>query len=159
MSTFIPRFAIILIASGLATAQPSLNFKTRRIDTSAASPVRELNGRSAGRQHLIVQFDHAPSPAEIAELKQRGARVLSDVPENGLIISVARRVPVADLGIRFAAPVEPSDKISAVASTSGFVLVEFHPDVDINAARVSAAASRHRTSREPRPEPASPDDP
>lgn len=136
MSTLFPRFAIlILIATGLAAAQPSLNFKTRRVDTSSAIPAHELNARHAGRQHLIVQFDHAPSPGDIAELKQRGVSVLSDVPENGLIISVARRVPVGDLGIRFAAPVEPRDKISAVASTSGFVLVEFHPDIDINAAR------------------------
>ena len=88
MSTSLrPLIFSFLIACGLAVAQPTLNFKTRRIDTSGGSPVRELINRQAGLRHLLIQFDHSPSQTEITELKQRGAIVLSDVPENGLVIS------------------------------------------------------------------------
>ena len=136
MSTSIRRFFILfLFASGLAAAQPSLIFKTRRIDTSSSAPVRDLASRLVGPQHLVIQFDHTPSQADIAELKSRGVNVLGGVPYNGLIVSLASRVAVGDLGIRYAAPIDPADKISPVASTTGFVLVEFHPDVGINLAR------------------------
>lgn len=136
MSTSIqPLIFTFVITCGLAVAQPALNFKTRRIDTSAATPVRELTNRQGGPRHLLIQFDHSPSYTEVAELKQRGAIVLSDVPENGLVISLTHNVPVGDLGIRYAAPIDPKDKISPVTSTTGFVLVEFHPDIDINTAR------------------------
>lgn len=115
----------------LAPAQ-SLKFKTREIPTPAAH-VAELVPAS-GSGHLLVQFETAPTPAEIAELKHRGVSVLEDVPENGLLVYAASRVTVADLPIRFAAPIDPADKISPIAKP-GFVVVEFHPDVDMNRAR------------------------
>ena len=129
-------FAIILsgfAASSLGLAQPPLRFKTRQIDTSAAAPVREIQSAAIlGRQHLLLQFETQPSAETVAELALRGVNVLQDVPENGLLVSVERSVGVQGLGIQYAAPIEPQDKISPIAGSSanGFVLVEFHPDVD-----------------------------
>jgi hypothetical protein len=90
---------------------------------------------------LLIQFQQPPSPETLADLAQRGVRVLADVPENGLLISLDRRVPLADLGVLYAAPIRSSDKISPLitqndpAASSGYYLVEFHPDVDLNRAR------------------------
>lgn len=134
-------FASLLAASGLAVAQPYLNLKTRRIDTSAAEPVTEIRPRALGRRHLLLQFNQPPTPETVAELKRRGVSVLGDVPDNGLLVSVDRRVSIANLGVRYAAPLDPADKISPLitsgdpSAAAGFFLVEFHPDVDLNQAR------------------------
>src|SRR5271154_3191535 len=136
-----PTFAIILsgfAASGLGFAQSPLRFKTRQIDTSAAAPVREIRSASVlGRQHLLLQFETQPTAETVAALTLRGVDVLQDVPENGLLVSLDRRVAVPDLGVQYAAPIDPQDKISPIAGSTanGFVLVEFHPDVDQNTAR------------------------
>ena len=140
MTTLIARSTFILVAlaaSNLGYAQ-SLRFKTRQIDTSAAGPVGEIPRiRILERQHLLLQFEAQPSAETVAELTHRGVDVLQDVPEKGLLVSVGSRVSVQNLGVVYAAPIEPLDKISPIAgrSTSGFLLVEFHPDVDPNTAR------------------------
>jgi Matrixin len=133
---------IALLTSGFACAQPTLRLKARQIDTSPASAVAEgSRPRPFGRGHLLIQFQQQPSAETVAELEQRGVRVLADVPENGLLISLDRRVPMGDLGVRYMAPIRSSDKISPLitqndpAASSGYYLVEFHPDVDLNRAR------------------------
>jgi matrixin len=135
-------FLITLLTSGFAFAQPDLHLKTRRIETGRASAAAEASSpRPFGRGHLLIQFQEPPSAETVAELEQRGVRVLADVPENGLLISLDRRVTLDDLGVRYVAPIRSSDKISPLitrndpAAASGFYLVEFHPDVDLNGAR------------------------
>ena len=61
--------------------------------------------------------------------------VLADVPEDGLVVSIAGPVNLRGLGVRYAAPIDASDKISPLdaANTSGHVLVEFYPDVNLTA--------------------------
>ncbi len=128
--------AIFLIVSGIAYAQPALHFKTRSIDTRDAAPVAEIHSPLVtGRGHLLLQFNEQPSAEQIAELKRRGVTVLQDVPENGLLVSLDRRIAIGDLRIRFAAPLEAADKISSHKSANQFFLAEFHPDVDLNHAR------------------------
>ena len=123
----------------LCFGQPALHFKTGDIATQSAGKVSEIQSPApSGRGHLLVQFDVTPSPDTVGSLKRRGVDVLQDVPENGLLISLGRRVNVEDLGLRFVAALDPADKISPLEASSGgegFFLVEFHPDVDINSAR------------------------
>jgi hypothetical protein len=123
----------------LCIAQPALHFKTGDIATRSTGQVSEIQSpEPSGRGHLLVQFDIQPSPDTIASLKRRGIDVLQDVPENGLLISLGRRINVEDLGLRFVAAIDPADKISPLTASGGgegFYLVEFHPDVDINSAR------------------------
>lgn len=133
-----------LILSGLVFAQPSLqpalHFKTRDVETRGAGPVTEIHSPLASaRGHLLLQFDEQPTADQISALRRRGIDVLQDVPENGLLVSVDRRTNVSGLKIRFAAAINPADKISSLAtaanSENGFFLAEFHPDVDLNHAR------------------------
>jgi hypothetical protein len=128
---------VTFFTSGFAVAQPFLHLKTRRIDTTSAKSVDSVRGpKLFGRRHLLLQFNDPPSADRVAELKRRGVAVLADVPENGLLVSVERRVPLGDLGVRFAGPIEPADKLSPLAGLDpDFLLVEFHPDVDIDYAR------------------------
>jgi hypothetical protein len=133
---------IALVTSESAFAQPALHLKTRQIETGRASAAAEASSpRPFGRGHLLIQFQQPPSVETVAELEQRGVRVLADVPENGLLISLDQRVTLDDLGVRYVAPIRSSDKISPLitkndpAAASGYYLVEFHPDVDLNWAR------------------------
>ena len=88
-----------------------------------------------GLGHLLVQFDQQPTPETIAELGRRGVRVLQDVPENGLLVTVDRPVRTGDLRIRFASPIDAVDKISpllkAASTANEYFLVEFHPDTQM----------------------------
>jgi len=98
----------------------------------------EAQGSGAsGGGHLLVQFDRTPSAQHINELVSRGVTVLADVPENGVLVSVAGPVSLGGLGVRYAAPIAAADKISPLAATNtnGHLLVEFYPDVNLDAAR------------------------
>jgi hypothetical protein len=135
-------FAIssFLISSEAAFAQSSLHFKTRHIDSRGAGGVAEIQSPlQTGRGHLLLQFDGQPTAEQIAQLKRRGVNVLQDVPENGLLVSLDRRVRIGDLNIHYAAPIDPADKISPLNTlmndANEYFLAEFHPDVDSNHAR------------------------
>lgn len=132
-----PLLAAILLC-GSAFGQSSLRLKTHSIATDPAQVVSEAEGSGpAGNGHLLMQFGRPPSAARVAELSARGVTVLADVPDNGLLVSVAGPVALTGLGVRYAAPIAAADKISplAASNTTGFLLVEFYPDVDLGDAR------------------------
>src|SRR5207249_416704 len=136
-----------LVASESAFSQHFLNLKTRRIDTSAGRPVTEINSpRAFLRGHLLLQFGGSVSPDIVAELKRRGIAVLQDVPENGLLVSVDRRVFLRDLGVRYAARIHPAARqLGAVAAQaeiqramaewSKVVKIQWKPGTDPNGTR------------------------
>lgn len=127
-----------LLISGVATAQTSLILKSRKIHTDPAQVVTEAQGSSpSGSGHLLMQFHRPPTAGQVSELAARGVAVLADVPEDGLLVSVVGPVNLSGLGVRYAAPIDPSDKISALdaSNTTGYLLVAFYPDVNLNDAR------------------------
>src|SRR5579862_4472101 len=140
-SPYIFRGILMALTLGaVATAQPVLHLKTRNIrpDRSAFldvvnSPVRN------GRGHLVLQYEQPPDAATSAALAARGVMVLSDIPENGLLVSLAGRADVTGLQVRYAEAIAPADKISPLVGTSidttGFYLVEIQPDATLADAR------------------------
>jgi hypothetical protein len=138
-------FVASLFVSNLAFAQPVLRFKTRQISPVAGkvdSREAAVERRAAAydRGHFVVQFDEAPSAEVVAALAARGVRVLQDVPDNALLVSLSGPVSFDELGARYAAPLDPADKVSPLITPLELtrdlsVLVEFHPDVDLNDAR------------------------
>jgi hypothetical protein len=85
-----------------------------------------------------VQFEDAPTPAVRVALEARGARVLQDVPDNALLIAANASLSLDGLDVRYAAALDPRSKVSPLMEEEGANLqyiVEFHPDVDLNAAR------------------------
>jgi hypothetical protein len=132
--------ATALLLSGAAFAQTSLILKTRRVITDPAQVVIETQGSNpSGSGHLLLQFNRPPSEGHIRRLTARGVTVLADVPEDGLLVSVAGPVMLGGLGVRYAAPIHASDKISPilVSNGNGYILVEYYPDVDMNGARTA----------------------
>jgi Predicted Zn-dependent proteases len=102
-----------------------------------------LKRRQPGSSHFLIQFSSPPSAAQIQELKSRGAVIMSYVPDAALVVSAADEVSWDDLDIRFAGRLDVMDKLSPMLSPDqtpnsqggNFVIVEFHPDVDMNEAR------------------------
>jgi hypothetical protein len=121
------------LISGVAIAQTSLILKTHHIRTDPSQSVEE----TLQTGHLLMQFDRPVSERQLAELKSRGVTVLADVPEDGLLVSVAGPVVLRGLGVRYAAPIAPADKISPLVASNanGHLLVEIHPDVSLSEAR------------------------
>lgn len=105
---------------------------------SAAQVGRVESPVEFGRGHLVVQFAEAPSQAQRTELQARGATIVGDVPDNAVLISVAGGLDLSGLAVSSAEPLNPGVKVSPfIGSDSGDALVvEFHPDVDMNAARL-----------------------
>src|SRR5215467_4528476 len=94
-------------------AQTVLHTKTRDIETDATQTVAEVtspNGMAPG--HLVLQFRERPTAATVEALRRRGIKVLGDVPENGLLVSLERPTRIRSLGAHYAAPIHPNDKIS-----------------------------------------------
>jgi hypothetical protein len=125
--------------------QSKLYLKTRIIDTPSAGQLRAaspavLEAEKGGRVHLLIQFDHAPSNEDVRLLFDRGANVLGYVHENGLVITTVDRSALNDLGLQWTSEFDPSDKISPLFpnrgdDTSRSVVIEFHPDSNMAAAR------------------------
>jgi len=120
----------------ISSAQSVIHLKTRNIETDPSASVAEIASPDpTGAGHLLLQFGQRPTAAMVRALERRGVKVLGDVPENGLLVSVDRRTNIASLGAHYAASIRPRDKISPQVAFNGYFLVEFHPDTDMNRAR------------------------
>lgn len=107
----------------------AIRLKSRAIRQEAGAA--RVGPPAAGR-HWLVQFDRRPDEGTRAELARRGFRVLSFVPDSGLMLEVPDQPDLAGLGVRQAGPLEAADKLSPllVEERSGAYLVELHPGVD-----------------------------
>src|SRR5271155_2319257 len=125
----------LMLTSGLATAQPPL--RLRGLNPSAESSAAQRT-RTPGRSHWLVQFMRNPSRAELEKLKERGAWVLSYVPDSAFSISISDGVSFQGLNLRWAHRLQPSEKISSELDKQfardgpASALVEFYKDVDPN---------------------------
>ena len=134
--------ALLTAFAQLAVSQSVIRYKVTLPQASNKDAQRQAVDRvempvAFGRGHLVVQFDEAPTAGQVAALKARGANVLLDVPENALLISADQTLDLSGLGVSFAEPLQPAVKISPLigADSADDFVVEFHPDVEMNAAR------------------------
>jgi Matrixin/Glucodextranase, domain B len=96
-----------------------MHLKTGDVETDPASTVTEIASPKAdGPGHLLLHFPQHPTAATVSELTRNGVRVLGDVPDNGLLVIVARPTDVAALRVNYAAPISPGNKISPLIATT-----------------------------------------
>jgi hypothetical protein len=132
-----------LLATGLAVAQPVVHLKglNRNFAAGPAALDAPLKTRTLGRSHVLIQFSDAPSDDQVNELENRGAAVLTYVPDYALSISVNDDVSFENTGVQAVGRLRPKEKISldlAGSLTPGTkltVVAEFYLDVDPNDAR------------------------
>jgi hypothetical protein len=130
-------------AAVVAIAQPALHLKGLKRDRTAPAldVSTQVKSRTLGRSHVVVQFGSNPSDDQLKELQNRGAAVLSYVPDFAVSISADDDIVLDGLDIRSTVRLKPEEKISpdlaeALAeSATVAVLVEFYPDVDPNDGR------------------------
>jgi hypothetical protein len=76
-----------MLLSGMAMAQP-LRLKGLNSYATPRKPATPVRSLTPGRFHLLAQFPHNPSPAQLDQLAKRGAKVLSYIPDFALSLSV-----------------------------------------------------------------------
>jgi hypothetical protein len=135
----------VVVLSPAAKAQPALRLKGWK---PAASAVLETSlaakTRTPGRSHLLIQFATDPDEAKIRALVDRGATVLSYIPDFALSIAMPSGVSLRGLGIEWLGRLQPDEKLSPAldrvrfAGVAAAVLVEFYSDVREGDARAIA---------------------
>jgi len=147
-------FPICYLFAAISSGQSVMHLKTGDVETDPAATVTEIASPNPdGAGHLLLHFPRHPTAAMVSELKENGVQVIGDVPDNGLLVVVAQPTDVAALGVNYAAPISPRNKISPLitptikrlpgkrairarsAPSPAYFIVEFHPDTDMNRAR------------------------
>ena len=166
--TFVP----VLLFGQQPLGQPGLQLKSRIIATDGDAPQMQVALPALGKVHQILQFNTPPTSDTVNALAAQGIMVVGAVPVNGLLVTIdAARMQAAlasqaaaagqaaadvsstlsdtlvSLGVKYMAPVDPSDKISPMISQAavslptgslpfnGNFIVEFHGDVTADEVR------------------------
>jgi hypothetical protein len=137
----------LIMAVSAALAQPPLRLKSWKRDRARSIMLTSSSAKTKtpGRSHLLVQFETDPGQAQVAALGNRGAVVLSYVPESTLSVAVGNGVSFAGLGVQWVGSLQPEEKISPelegkLLSTGATpVVVEFYSDVPAGEARAIAS--------------------
>ena len=132
-----------LLVAGLAGGQPLVHLKSlnRNLPGGSAALEAPLKTRTLGRSHVLVQFADAPRDDQVKELENRGAAVLTYIPDYALSISVNDDVSLENTGVQAVGRLRPEEKISPdlagslAPGTTVTVVAEFYLDVDPNDAR------------------------
>ena len=149
MNRFV-RFALFLLlcSSVFGQAIPRLNL--RKLSAERTSEIRELRPplkrRNLLRSHLLIQFDEAPGAERLRELRARGIRTLSYVPDFGFEASIPDGASLEELGLRWYGRLDAAEKLSPeidelAPGRAGQAVAEFYSDVDKSDARAAAIAS------------------
>jgi hypothetical protein len=131
-------FLLVIAAMG----QPPLLLKNWKRD-AARTEVEALaiRTRRPGKTHLLVQFGKNPGQVQLNALAERGAAILSYVPQFALSISAPERMSFAGMGVQWVGRLTPAEKISPdlegtlQSSAPASVVVEFYADVSDGEAR------------------------
>jgi hypothetical protein len=120
-------FGLLCIGSiaGLA-ADGLIHLKTRAFEPPRTSHT------VAHSKHLVLRFESRPDARLLEELAHRRIRVLAYLPDSALMVAPHGVPDLLGLGVTWAGPLEPADKISPELANdpSDVYLVMFHPDVE-----------------------------
>jgi Matrixin/Glucodextranase, domain B len=138
-------YVCLIALAGISSAQQTVNLKKRlfrapgNLDAYRVSPLLRRNSASS---HFLIQFSAPPSSDQVQELRRRGARITSYIPDGGLMVSSPDNSSWDGLGLEYVGRMDALDKLSPQLSerltleeTEMFVIVEFHNDVDMDEAR------------------------
>src|SRR5260370_327895 len=145
MKKLVGALAVVLI-TGTVFAQPAIHLKGLRQNRLGPASLTGSapRSRTPGRMHLLLQFDGNPSDDQLTGLSNRGANVLSYVPDFTLSVSAGADTSFAGLNLRGVGRLYPDERISPdlygllSSGAKVSILVEFYTDVDLNDARAIA---------------------
>ena len=136
----------MVLLSTLALAQPAIRLKGLRQNGAGTASLPDVapKSRTPGRSHLLLQFENSPGDDQLTDLSNRGANVLSYVPDFTLSVSASDDTSFDGLNLRWVGRLHPDERISPdlygplSSGVALSVLVEFYTDVDPNDARAIA---------------------
>ena len=148
MSKLFRLVAVMALAASIQ-AQPALRMKAVKRDGPAriAAADQPQQTRTPGRSHLLVQFADNPTDDQLSGLRDRGATILSYVPDFAVSVSAPDDASFDGLGAVWIGRLQPQEKISpelVAALAVGVpisVLVEFYSDVAGGGARAIATGA------------------
>ncbi len=135
MKKLILPIAALLVAVAM-DAQPAIRLKSKRVAGTSLSASVTQNTLSPGHSHWLVQFQNAPSLRQLSELRFRGVRVLSYVPDHALSIAAGDDTSWDGLDAHWVGQLQPQEKISPTLTAmlapgvNRAVVVESYSDVD-----------------------------
>ena len=83
-------YVCLLVLSGILPGQSPVRLKRRLLETSddlQAHRTGPLKRRRSGSSHFLIQFKAPATTDQIAELRSRGVRVTSFVPDSALVVA------------------------------------------------------------------------
>src|SRR5690349_12538243 len=132
----------LLAFTSLLPAASDIRLKRRSLQTTEdlqAHRMGPLKRRHLGSSHYLLQFSERPTARQLEALSLRGVRITSYVPDSAVVVAAADETAWEGLGLKYAGRLDELDKLSAEIATteeSNYVVVEFHPDVDMADARL-----------------------
>ncbi|MDX2150394.1 MAG: matrixin family metalloprotease [Bryobacteraceae bacterium] len=133
--------ALLLTAASLS-AQPALRLKGIDAKSQAAeerAPATEEQPAElpAGRHAIVQVAEGADFPAQIEELRRRGARVVRYVPDRAALVWSEEALPLDGLDLHWAGEMRAAWKLSRDLeySSETMAVVEFHPGVEPDRSR------------------------
>lgn len=137
----------LMLFASVAGAQSALRLRGWKPEVRATAGPVYTKTRTPGRAHYLVQFRAEPGAAERKALADRGATVLSYVPDSALSVVMPDGTDLSGLGLRWLGRLQPIEKISPEltgklsAGQAPPVLVEFYSDVPESETRTIAIAN------------------
>jgi hypothetical protein len=147
-------YVCLFLLAGLAPAEPAIRLKKRMLQARPdleAYRVGPLKRRHGGSSHFLIQFQAPATNAQIDELRGRGVRITSFVPDTALVVAADDETAWDGLGLNYVGRLDELDKLSAelAPDESSYVIVEFHPDVNMEDARAIIAERNLRVDERP----------
>lgn len=140
------RFLLLTVLGLASLAAETIHLKTRDFQPPADRTeylARPVLRRTAGTSHYLVQFQTPVSAGLVQRLRTRGMIVTSYVGRSTLMVSAPDDFSLDGFPVRWIGRLEQRDKISpriseqaAAGQAPGAYVVEFHPDVNMQEARV-----------------------
>jgi len=127
---------LILLTSAFA-AEPTIRLKKRQLHPTAdldAYRAAPLKRRRPGVSHFLIEFAARPSHEQIEELRSRGFRVTSVVPDSALVVAGPDQASFDGMAIPYIGRLDALDKLSPELSRPGvsnYAIIEFHPDTAV----------------------------
>ena len=134
----------LFFAATLTLFGGEIRLKTGALTTTddlTAHRVGPLKRRLAVRSHYLIEFSVQPGTEALAEMDRRGLIVTSTTGDLAYMVSGEDGTAFEGLGLHWVGRLRDVDKVSpslnspGEGSASGFFIVEFHSDVDMDQAR------------------------
>src|SRR5579872_5058131 len=129
-------YVATLLLAVAVVAVSVIRIKTKQTATDYQGASVPQNTLNPGHSHWLVQFKNAPSLSQLSELRRRGARVLSYVPDHALSIVAGDDTSWDGLKAYWIGQLHPQEEISPTLAAmlapgaNSAVVLESYSDVN-----------------------------